>query len=171
MLNTWIASPNETLIGNSSARALGSAPRPGASTKKSSSTGSRSGATTSMYPPAPRPVSSGSVANELNIAPTAASTAFPPARSTSPPAWAVSGWPAAMTPRSGAALSPWNELWDVELAGAAHRLVADAADARLACGFAQPAHLGSGPLGLAPARRRLAEARRDHRYPHLVDEL
>ena len=39
MLNTWIASPNETLIGTNSARAVTSAPRPGASTKKSSSTG------------------------------------------------------------------------------------------------------------------------------------
>ena len=48
MLNTWTASPNETLIGTSSARAPGSAPRPGASTKKSSSTGARPGATTSM---------------------------------------------------------------------------------------------------------------------------
>ena len=86
MLNTWIASPNETVIGISSSRASESAPRPGASTKKSSSTGARSGATTSMYPPAPNPVSSDSHTNDASIAPTAASTALPPSRSTSAPA-------------------------------------------------------------------------------------
>ena len=48
MLNTWIASPKETLIGTSSSRRAGSAPRPGASTKKSSRTGSSPGGATSM---------------------------------------------------------------------------------------------------------------------------
>ena len=43
MLKIWIASPNETLIGTSSARGAGIGPAPGASTKKSSSTGSRPG--------------------------------------------------------------------------------------------------------------------------------
>src|SRR5205823_12018263 len=38
--------------------------------------------------------------NEVSIAATAASTALPPARSTSAPARAVSGCPAATTPRS-----------------------------------------------------------------------
>ena len=103
MLNTWMASPNETVIGISSARASGSPPRPGASTKKSSSTGVWPGAATSMYPPAPKPVSNGSVANDASIAPAAASTALPPSRSTSAPACAVSGWPAAITPSCGSA--------------------------------------------------------------------
>ena len=48
MLNTWMTSPNDTSAGTSGARPAGSAPRPGASTKKSSSTSSRPGAATSM---------------------------------------------------------------------------------------------------------------------------
>ena len=51
-----------------------------------------------MKPPAPGPVSSDSDANDISTAPTAASTALPPARSTSAPAWAVTGCPAATTP-------------------------------------------------------------------------
>src|SRR5919197_3841207 len=53
-----------------------------------------------MKPPAPRPVSGLSVANEVRTAATAASTAFPPSRSTLAPASAVSGWPAATAPRA-----------------------------------------------------------------------
>jgi len=55
------------------------APAPGAATKKSSSAGSFPPPATSMYPPAPSPVSSGSHANEASIAPIAALTALPPA--------------------------------------------------------------------------------------------
>jgi hypothetical protein len=40
----------------------------------------------SMYPAAPRPVSNGSVTHDVSIAATAASTAFPPARSIAAPA-------------------------------------------------------------------------------------
>ena len=48
MLNACTASPNETSIGTSGARRSRSAPLPDAATKKSSSTGSRPGAATSM---------------------------------------------------------------------------------------------------------------------------
>ena len=58
----------------------------GACTKKSSSAGSSPPPATSMYPPAPSPVSSGSATNDVSIAPTAASTALPPSRSTLAPA-------------------------------------------------------------------------------------
>src|SRR5258708_16501398 len=68
-----------------------------------------------MYPPAPRAVSSGSAENEVITAATAASTALPPAPRTSAPARAVSGWPAATTPRAATALSLGDELRDVEL--------------------------------------------------------
>ena len=96
MWNTWTASPKSITTASSGARS----PCAGASTMKSSSTGSPPGGETSMYPPAPSPVSSGSVISDVSSAASAASTALPPARSTSAPAWAVSGWPAATTPRS-----------------------------------------------------------------------
>src|SRR3954447_25098466 len=51
-----------------------------------------------MNPPAPGPVSGYSVTNDISTDATAASTALPPARSTSAPACAVSGCPAATTP-------------------------------------------------------------------------
>ena len=99
MWNTCTASPNETSTASSSA-APPSCRRAGACTKKSSSMGVSPAPATSMCPPAPSPVSSGSAANDINIAPTAASTALPPARNTSAPACAVRGCPAAMTPCS-----------------------------------------------------------------------
>src|SRR5438128_6742998 len=52
-----------------------------------------------MNPPAPGPVRVLSATQETRAAPTAASTAFPPSRSTLAPASAVSGWPAAIAPR------------------------------------------------------------------------
>ena len=58
-----------------------------------------------MKPPAPNPVSGLSTAKEASTAATAASTALPPSRSTSAPASAVSGWPAATTPVMGSAAS------------------------------------------------------------------
>src|SRR6185437_13824087 len=99
MWNTCTASPNDTSTASSSAT-LPSLARVGACTKKSSKAGSSPPPATIMYPPAPSPVSSGSAANEVNIAATAASTALPPSRSTCAPASAVSGWPAATTPFS-----------------------------------------------------------------------
>ncbi len=54
-----------------------------------------------MNPPAPGPVSSDSATNDMSTQATAASTAFPPARSASTPAWAVTGCPAATTPFIG----------------------------------------------------------------------
>src|SRR5215216_3275614 len=53
-----------------------------------------------MKPPAPKPVSWLSQTNDVSTAQTAASTAFPPSRSTAAPVSAVSGWPAATTPRA-----------------------------------------------------------------------
>src|SRR5581483_3849211 len=52
----------------------------------------------SMKPPAPGPVSGDSATNDMSIAATAASTAFPPSRSARAPASAVSGCPPATTP-------------------------------------------------------------------------
>src|ERR1700712_4558998 len=95
-----------------------------------------------MKPPAPRPVSGLSTANEASTAPTAASTALPPARRAAAPASALSGCPAATTPgisqvdldalppsaskrRGRAARSAGEELGDVDpqrVAAAALRL-------------------------------------------------
>ena len=52
----------------------------------------------------------GSQAASANPVATAASTALPPARSTSAPASAVSGWPAATTPLIGASLAAGRPL-------------------------------------------------------------
>src|SRR5437763_1287769 len=102
MLKTWIASAaNSTSIGWSAAGSALSRPFPGAATKKSRRWSSPAAVWTSMNPPAPGPVSGDSVANDMSTAATAASTAFPPVRSTSAPAWAVCGWPAATTPLTG----------------------------------------------------------------------
>src|SRR5437764_8536817 len=59
-----------------------------------------------MNPPAPGPVRGDSAANDISAAATAASTAFPPSRSTRAPASAVSGCPPATTPLMGAMLEP-----------------------------------------------------------------
>src|SRR3954463_2964287 len=99
MLKRWIASAvNSTSIGSSGAGDGSSSPFPGAATKKSSRWSSPPAVCTSMNPPAPGPVSGDSVTNDMRTHATAASTAFPPSRSTSAPAWAVSGCPAATTP-------------------------------------------------------------------------
>src|SRR5947209_17104622 len=92
------SSENSTAIGCSAAGSAPSSPFPGAATKKSSRWSAPSAVWTSMKPPAPGPVSGDSVAHDISTAATAASTALPPARSTSAPACAVSGWPAATTP-------------------------------------------------------------------------
>src|SRR5215218_7053340 len=105
MLKICTASPKSTSTARSGAcSAPAGRPRPGASTKKSSTAGSSPGGATSMYPPAPSPVSMGSATNDVNMAASAASTALPPARRTSAPASAVRGWPAATTPRIGRGL-------------------------------------------------------------------
>src|SRR5882757_3594162 len=85
-----------------------------------------------MKPPAPNPVSGLSTANEASTAPTAASTALPPARSAAAPASALSGCPAAITPdiydhlpasdfrRIGSELLlAWQKLGDVDPQGVA----------------------------------------------------
>jgi hypothetical protein len=54
-----------------------------------------------MNPPAPGPVSGDSATNDISTQ----STALPPDRSTSAPASAVTGWPAATTPLIGASLA------------------------------------------------------------------
>ena len=85
-------------IGVSSAGSGSAKPRPGAATKKSSRWSSPPAVCTSMKPPAPGPVSGDSVTHDISTHATAASTALPPARNTSAPACAVTGWPAATTP-------------------------------------------------------------------------
>src|SRR4051794_13464095 len=107
MLNRWTApSAKVTSIGVRSAGLAPSSPFPGAATKKSSRTSSPPAVWMSMKPPAPGPVSGGSATNDMSTDATAASTALPPARSTSAPALAVSGCPAATTPLMGASLFP-----------------------------------------------------------------
>src|ERR1700761_9543327 len=131
-----------------------------------------------MYPPAPSPVRSGSQANDASIAPSAASTALPPARNASAPADALTGWPAATTPNcappavTGSASG--NEFRHVEL-----RAAADAADPRLSGRFAQPPSrlllLGARPgrerLLIAAAGAGIPEAGGHDRHPDLVVEL
>ncbi len=90
MLNTCSAPPKDTSIASSSA-SLPSSLRVGASTKKSSSVGSTPPPATSMCPPAPSPVSSDSLTNDVSIAATAASTALPPSCRILAPASAASG--------------------------------------------------------------------------------
>src|SRR4051812_39570867 len=119
-----------------------------------------------MKPPAPGPVSGDSAANDISTQAAAASTAFPPARSASSPARAVSGCPAATTPFMFGKLAPGNELGHVDL-GEAPR--ARAPHARLVVGCqALVARLAAwrGPV-LGPS----AVARGDHRHPDLVDHL
>src|SRR3954470_12780746 len=90
---------HHTFAGVSGAGSILSSPFPGAATKKSSRWSSPPAVWMSMKPPAPGPVSGDSATNDISTAATAASTAFPPSRSTSAPACAVSGCPAATTPR------------------------------------------------------------------------
>ena len=92
MLKTWMASSVKcTSIGLSAAGWRAPRPFPGAATKKSSRWFSPEAVCTSMNPPAPGPVSGDSAANDISTAATAASTAFPPSRSTAAPASAVNG--------------------------------------------------------------------------------
>src|SRR5687767_15166835 len=167
MLNTCTASVKLTSTAISGAcGAPDSRPRPGASTKKSSSTGSRSGGATSMYPPAPSPVSIGSATNEVNIAASAASTALPPARRISAPAPAVTGWPAATTPRMGFNSEPRDELGHVDVDAGVAALRAHPAHARLTRRLAQ-----ARPALVAARLALFAVARRDDRDPDLLLEL
>src|SRR3954466_13968948 len=95
-----------------------------------------------MKPPAPGPVKGDSTTNDIRTDATAASTALPPARRTSAPAWAVSGCPAATTPLMGGRLAATrqpakgesaarHEFRYVKLLGRAPR---STRDARLAVG-------------------------------------
>src|SRR5690348_7692763 len=93
-----------------------------------------------MKPPAPKPVSGLSAANEVRTAQTAASTALPPSRRIAAPASAVSGLPAATTPcrlmrRSVGLAGEELRDFDAELVGAApaapRGLVLGAGDRRL----------------------------------------
>src|SRR3712207_4307156 len=93
------------------------------------------------------PVSIGSATNDVNIARSAASTALPPARRASAPASAVTGWPAATTPRIAPRVSePRDVLRDVDVDPrvAPGILTAHAAHARLARRLAQRVLPGPG---------------------------
>src|SRR5215207_5468060 len=173
-LKRWIASSEKwTSIGTSSAGSRPSRPRPGAATKKSS-TWFSPGACTTMNPPAPGPVSGDSATNDISTAATAASTALPPARSTSAPACAVSGWPAATTPFMWASLAARKELGHVNVhqRPGAHPL-AGAAHVRLGVGR-DAATLTAPPLLVARPRAvhgPVAVAGGHDRDPHLVVDL
>src|SRR4051812_10317753 len=154
-------------IGVSSAGSASPSPRPGAATKKSSRWSSPPAVWTSMKPPAPGPVRGGSATQDMRTAATAASTALPPARRTSAPARAVTGWPAAITPRMrGTYLAHYlarNELRHVDLVERAAG--ACAPDARLGVGRnAVVVRRGADP-------RAVAVAGRHHSHPDLVADL
>src|SRR6185312_13557636 len=156
-------------MGSSSPGSRSPTPIPGAATKKSSRWLSPPECTT-MNPPAPGPVSGDSTTNDMSTAATAASTALPPARSTSAPASAVSGWPAATTPLIGASLVQRSAAGD-ELG---HIDVRE--HARSGAGpLARAAHLRLRVRRDAPrrfaARRAVAVAGGHDRHPHLVLDL
>ena len=91
-MKRWTASSEKWMsIGVRSAGSSSRIPRPGAATKKSSRWSSPPAVWTSMKPPAPGPVNGDSATHDISTAATAASTALPPARSTSAPARAVTG--------------------------------------------------------------------------------
>src|SRR6187397_2842590 len=114
-----------------------------------------------MKPPAPKPVNGLSTAKEASTAATAASTALPPARSTSAPASAERGCPAATTPFMAGRLAG-EELGHVQRAQLAGFLVARRAAAAGVLGAADRRFGGA-------ARRALAiEAGGDDGDPDLV---
>src|ERR671924_1470897 len=127
-----------------------------------------------MKPPAPGPVSGGSATNDMSTAATAASTALPPSRSTSAPAWAVSGWPAATTPLMSPRLAPRYELGNLYVPERAVRRPARGparGSMHLRLGLrrhAPPLALG---LRLRPHLGPVAVARGHHRDPDLVHDL
>src|SRR5262245_21299336 len=131
-----------------------------------------------MNPPAPNPVSGLSVTNEVRTAATAASTAFPPWRSTAAPASAVSGWPAATAPR---VLTPASRLAtrdefrnvDREVPGTGLEVRGGpcAAIVRATHGGARRPSGSQIALGAAVSPAAAAvEAGRDHRHPDLIGE-
>src|SRR5918992_1986757 len=166
------SSEKRTSIGVSAAGSAPWRPRPGAATKKSSRWSSPPDVWTSMKPPAPGPVSGDSATNDMSTHATAASTALPPSRSTSAPACAVTGWPAATTPRMcGKVLAlARDELRHVDVgeAGAALALAA-AAHARLVVRW--DARLARLVARCGPELRPVAVAGGDHRDPDLVLDL
>src|SRR5215207_5230161 len=173
-LKRWMASSEKwTSTGTSSAGSRPSIPSPGAATKKSS-TWFSSRACTTMKPPAPGPVSGDSATNDISTAATAASTALPPARSTSAPASAVSGWPAATTPFMWASVAAREELGHVYVhqRSGGHAL-APAAHLRLGVGR-DAAALAAPTLVVArprPVHGTVAVAGGNDGDPHLVLDL
>src|SRR5215207_259587 len=179
-LKRWMASSEKwTSTGTSSAGSRPSIPSPGAATKKSS-TWFSSRACTTMKPPAPGPVSGDSATNDISTAATAASTALPPARSTSAPASAVSGWPAATTPFMWASVAAPRASAAREELGHVHvgqhargHALARTAHLRLGVGgdaaaLAAPALLVARPR---PVHGTVAVAGGHDRDPHLVVDL
>src|ERR687893_2562439 len=169
-LKRWIAfSEKRTSIGMRAAGSAPSRPRPGAATKKSSRWSSPPAVWTSMNPPAPGPVSGDSATKDISTQATAASTALPPPRSTSAPARAVTGWPAATTPFTQRKLAR-DELRHVDVGegGAALALPA-APHPRLV--VRRDARLASVSPRRGPVLRPVAVAGRHHRDPDLVLDL
>ena len=92
--NTWVVERNGTSYGSMCALAAmspGVRPRPGALTKKSSTSAAPSGRRTRAKPPPPNPVRHASAHIAAATAPTAASAALPPTRRISAPARVVAG--------------------------------------------------------------------------------
>src|ERR671914_2504728 len=107
-----------------------------------------------MKPPAPGPVSGDSATNDMSTQATAASTALPPSRSTSAPACAVSGWPAATTPFIG------RKYRDPCALGRAERF-------RLSRNELGHVDVGEARAALAPAPHARLVVRRDARLARL----
>src|SRR3954462_450271 len=150
-------------IGVSSAGSASPSPPPGAATKKSSRWSSPPAVWTCMKPPAPGPVRGGSAPQDMRTAATAASTALPPARRTSAPARAVTGWPAAITPRMRGTYLARNELRHVDLVERAAG--AGAPDARLGVGR------DAGVVRRGADPRAVAVTGRHHGHPDLIADL
>ena len=97
--NTWVACPNLISTASSERASAIRPPTPGTSTKKSTQTSRPSAVRAIMNPPPAGEVRHGSATVAANAAATTASKAFPPARSSSPAASAVTTCPAATSPR------------------------------------------------------------------------
>src|SRR5437763_10951117 len=172
MLKRWTASAaNSTSIGSRAAGDTSPSPSPGAATKKSSRWSSPEAVCTSMNPPAPGPVNGDSTTNDISTHATAASTALPPARSTSAPACALNGCPAATTPliereAIRAVSAAWHEFRHVELL---RRRPRPATHARLAVGRDVASYTLASWRGAH--QRLVGVARRHDRDPHLVHDL
>src|SRR5688572_9481594 len=120
-----------------------------------------------MKPPAPGPVSGDSATKLISTEATAASTALPPSCSTSAPALAVTGWPAATTPFTKRTLAR-DELRNVYV-GEGRAALAAAPDGRLV--VRRDARLARLAARRGPVLRPVAVAGGHDRDPDLIHDL